>query len=102
MPSVTTIAIATWPILLRVEAGLGELSEAAQSQDIVVMTHVSPIKAAVTWALGVGDEVVATTKITSLDPEKGRAVLACACAVNGKTVLDGEAVMMVSRRSKPA
>ena len=33
----------------------------------------------------IGDEVVATAKITSLDPEKGRAVLACGCAVNGKT-----------------
>jgi 3-hydroxybutyryl-CoA dehydratase len=50
----------------------------------------------------IGDEVVATVKITSLDPEKGRAVLACSCAVNGKPVLDGEAVMMVSRREKPA
>jgi 3-hydroxybutyryl-CoA dehydratase len=46
----------------------------------------------------IGDEVVATARITSLDPEKGRAVLACDCAVNGKPVLDGEAVMMVSRR----
>jgi 3-hydroxybutyryl-CoA dehydratase len=50
----------------------------------------------------IGDEVVATAKITSLDPEKGRAVLACQCAVNGKSVLDGEAVMMVSRREKAA
>ena len=50
----------------------------------------------------IGDEVMARAKITSLDPEKARAVLACACAVNGKTVLDGEAVMMVSRRSEPA
>jgi 3-hydroxybutyryl-CoA dehydratase len=48
----------------------------------------------------IGDKVVATAKITSLDPEKGRAVLACDCSVNGKTVLDGEAVMMVSRREK--
>ncbi|MGD0531486.1 MAG: MaoC family dehydratase [Methyloceanibacter sp.] len=46
----------------------------------------------------IGDEVVATAKITSLDPEKGRAVLATECAVNGKSVLDGEAVMMVPRR----
>ena len=47
----------------------------------------------------IGDEVVATAKITSLDPEKARATLACACAVDGKTVLDGEAVMMVDRRA---
>ena len=46
----------------------------------------------------IGDEVVATAKITSLDPEKGRAVLATGCTVNGKSVLDGEAVMMVPRR----
>ena len=46
----------------------------------------------------IGDEVVATAKVTSLDPEKGRAVLATQCAVNGKGVLDGEAVMMVPRR----
>jgi 3-hydroxybutyryl-CoA dehydratase len=47
----------------------------------------------------IGDEVVATLKITGLDPEKARATLACDCAVNGKTVLEGEAVMMVDRRA---
>ncbi len=47
----------------------------------------------------IGDEVVATLRVTSLDPEKGRATLACDCAVNGKTVLEGEAVMMVDRRA---
>lgn len=47
----------------------------------------------------IGDEVIATLKITSLDAEKGRATLACDCAVNGKTVLEGEAVMMVDRRA---
>jgi 3-hydroxybutyryl-CoA dehydratase len=47
----------------------------------------------------IGDEVVATCKVTSLDPDKGRAVLACDCQVNGKLVLEGEAVMMVSRKS---
>jgi hypothetical protein len=41
---------------------------------------------------------VATGKIASLDPEKGRAVLAMQATVNGKSVLDGEAVMMVPRR----
>jgi broad specificity phosphatase PhoE len=29
----------------------------ARDRDVVVVTHVSPIKAAVAWALGVGDEV---------------------------------------------
>ena len=48
----------------------------------------------------IGDEVVATAKITSLDPEKGRAVLATQAAVNGKSVLDGEAVLMVPRRER--
>jgi 3-hydroxybutyryl-CoA dehydratase len=46
----------------------------------------------------IGDEVVATAKITSLDAEKGRAVIATQCAVNGKSVIDGEALMMVPRR----
>jgi 3-hydroxybutyryl-CoA dehydratase len=50
----------------------------------------------------IGDEVVATAKITSIDPEKGRAVLATNCAVNGRSVLDGEAVMMVPRRAPRA
>ena len=48
----------------------------------------------------IGDEVVATAKITSLDAEKGRAVLATQAAVNGKSVLDGEAVLMVPRRER--
>jgi 3-hydroxybutyryl-CoA dehydratase len=47
----------------------------------------------------IGDEVVATLRITSLDPDKARATLACAGAVNGKTVVEGEAVMMVDRRA---
>ncbi len=46
----------------------------------------------------IGDEVVATLRVTGLDPDKARATLACDCAVNGKTVLEGEAVMMVDRR----
>jgi 3-hydroxybutyryl-CoA dehydratase len=46
----------------------------------------------------IGDEVVATVKVTNVDPEKARVTLACDCAVNGKTVLEGEAVMMVDRR----
>jgi 3-hydroxybutyryl-CoA dehydratase len=46
----------------------------------------------------IGDEVVATLRVTGLDPNKARATLACDCAVNGKTVLEGEAVMMVDRR----
>ncbi len=47
----------------------------------------------------IGDEVVATVRITAIDPEKARVTLACDCSVNGKTVLEGDAVVMVDRRS---
>ena len=47
----------------------------------------------------IGDEVVATLRVMSLDADKARVTLACDCAVNGKTVLEGEAVMMVDRRT---
>jgi 3-hydroxybutyryl-CoA dehydratase len=47
----------------------------------------------------IGDEVVATVRVTGVDPEKARVTLACDCAVNGKTVLEGEAVVMVDRRA---
>ncbi len=45
-----------------------------------------------------GDTVTATVKIESLDAEKARAVFATTCSVDGKPVLTGEAVIMVSRR----
>ena len=41
----------------RVRAACEDLSTRAVDADVVVVTHVSPIKAAVAWALGVGDEV---------------------------------------------
>ncbi len=41
----------------RVRAACEELAERASTADVVVVTHVSPIKAAVTWALGVPDDV---------------------------------------------
>jgi 3-hydroxybutyryl-CoA dehydratase len=47
----------------------------------------------------IGDEVIATCKVTGVDAEKARVTLACDCSVNGKTVLEGEAVMMVDRRA---
>jgi 3-hydroxybutyryl-CoA dehydratase len=40
-----------------------------------------------------------TLKITALDPEKARVTLACDCSVKGKTVLEGEALMMVDQRA---
>ncbi len=42
---------------LRVRALMDELVPGAVGADIVVVSHVSPIKAALAWALGVGDEV---------------------------------------------
>lgn len=42
---------------VRVRAACGELAEEASRRDIVIVTHVSPVKAALAWALGVGDEV---------------------------------------------
>jgi broad specificity phosphatase PhoE len=41
----------------RVRAACRELTGAAADGDVVVVSHVSPIKAAIAWALGVGDEV---------------------------------------------
>jgi broad specificity phosphatase PhoE len=41
----------------RVRSSLGELVDEARERDIVVVSHVSPIKAAVAWTLGVGEEV---------------------------------------------
>jgi len=42
----------------RVRAACEQLLPEAAERDVVVVSHVSPIKAAVTWALGVGDEAV--------------------------------------------
>lgn len=42
----------------RVRSACDDLAEEAAAHDIVVVTHVSPIKAAVAWALGAGDDVV--------------------------------------------
>lgn len=41
----------------RVREACWELVVRAPEEDVVVVTHVSPLKAAVAWALGVGDEV---------------------------------------------
>ena len=42
---------------VRVREACDELAEEVMASDVVVVSHVSPIKAAVAWALGVGDEV---------------------------------------------
>lgn len=44
-------------LLERVRPALEEAAEMATDHDVVVVSHVSPIKAAVAWALGVGIEV---------------------------------------------
>jgi broad specificity phosphatase PhoE len=41
----------------RVRAACADLADAAARGDVVVVSHVSPIKAAVAWALGVDDTV---------------------------------------------
>lgn len=46
----------------------------------------------------IGDEVVASARITELLPEKKRVILTCDCSVDGKVVLDGQAVIMVPSR----
>jgi broad specificity phosphatase PhoE len=42
----------------RVRQAGEDLSSEAADHDVVVVTHVSPLKAAVAWALGVGDEIL--------------------------------------------
>ena len=42
----------------RVAAACESLAEEARASDVVVVTHVSPLKAAVLWALGAGDRAV--------------------------------------------
>jgi 3-hydroxybutyryl-CoA dehydratase len=46
----------------------------------------------------VGDEVVARVVVVDLMPAKRRARFDCFCTVGGKTVLDGEAIMLVPSR----
>jgi 3-hydroxybutyryl-CoA dehydratase len=46
----------------------------------------------------IGDTVVTTVKVAELVPEKRRAKFACVCAVNGKPVVEGEAMLMVPAR----
>lgn len=46
----------------------------------------------------IGDEVTAEVKVTAIDPARGRVTFATQCVVAGKTVLEGEAVVIVPRR----
>ena len=46
----------------------------------------------------IGDEVVAKARIVELLPEKRRVIFTCDCSVGGKTVLEGEALLMIPSR----
>ena len=46
----------------------------------------------------IGDEVTAKVTLNELIAAKKRAIFACDCSVKGKTVLQGEAVLMVPSR----
>jgi 3-hydroxybutyryl-CoA dehydratase len=46
----------------------------------------------------IGDEVIARVKITEIDTDRSRVTLETTCQVGGKTVVDGEAVVMVQKR----
>jgi broad specificity phosphatase PhoE len=60
----------------------GDLCGAARDRDVVVVTHTSPIKAAVAWAIGVGDVAtwrmhLSTGSITRIDWASGAPLLRC-------------------------
>jgi 3-hydroxybutyryl-CoA dehydratase len=46
----------------------------------------------------IGDEVTARVRVTELFPEKKRALFTCDCSVAGKTVLEGDALLLVPSR----
>jgi 3-hydroxybutyryl-CoA dehydratase len=46
----------------------------------------------------IGDAVEAVVTVAAIDPEKARVTFDTVCSVAGKPVVDGEAVVMVSRR----
>lgn len=48
----------------------------------------------------VGDTVLATCIVSKLDEARGFATFDCRCSVRDKTVTDGRAVLMVSRKTK--
>jgi 3-hydroxybutyryl-CoA dehydratase len=47
----------------------------------------------------IGDAVTAEVKVTAIDPARGRVTFATQCVVAGKTVVEGEAVVVVPRRA---
>ena len=64
----------------RVRAACDELSAVARSATVVVVTHVSPVKAALAWALGVSDRIawrlfVEDASVSRIDVEAGGPVV---------------------------
>jgi broad specificity phosphatase PhoE len=49
---------------VRVRAACTAIADAARDEDVVVVTHVSPLKAALAWALDVGDEIAWRLHVT--------------------------------------
>lgn len=47
----------------------------------------------------IGDEVLTRATVSAIDAERARVTLATVCEVAGKPVVEGEAVVMVPRRS---
>ncbi len=50
----------------------------------------------------IGDVVTARAEVTAIDAERARVTLSTTCTVAGKTVVEGEAVVMVPRRGHEA
>jgi broad specificity phosphatase PhoE len=72
----------------RVREACEDLWPEAAERDIVVVTHVSPIKAAVAWTLGVGDETswrmfVDVASVTCVGPGRSRPGLRAGAAGSG-------------------
>jgi 3-hydroxybutyryl-CoA dehydratase len=47
----------------------------------------------------IGDEVIARATVKALDEKRGQVTLETVCLVNGKAVLDGEALVMAPKRA---
>lgn len=49
----------------------------------------------------IGDTVKTVVTVTAIDPAKGFVTLECVCSVGGKTVLDGQATVLVATTPIP-
>jgi broad specificity phosphatase PhoE len=76
---------------VRVRAACEELADECAERDVVVVTHVSPLKAAAAWALGVGDEVAwhlyaapaAVSRIATAGPRRSLHLWNCTAHLDG-------------------